>query len=78
MVYGNYIAELDPNEIYLRGADLRTKVGQLLYENIERLKVNYKRLIKRGGRIGGFGLGINVPQVFASHSEKLTLDASES
>ncbi|XP_031786714.1 chitooligosaccharidolytic beta-N-acetylglucosaminidase isoform X2 [Nasonia vitripennis] len=77
MSFGNFVARLDPDDIVLSGIDLRSNVGQLLQENVDRLKENVKTLPGSKAIKKGYGLTINVDAQFDVTSAKLTLGTSE-
>ncbi|KAJ8684485.1 hypothetical protein QAD02_020277 [Eretmocerus hayati] len=78
MSLGNHVAKLDPDDITLSGIDQRSHVGQLLQENVERLRSNIKSLSRSTPTTKGYGLTINVIPDFDVNNAKLTLNTKES
>lgn len=77
MSFGNFVARLDPDNIVLKGIDLRSNVGRLLQQNVDRLKKNVKGLSGTKSIKKGYGLSINVDSKLEVTPAKLTLDTSE-
>ncbi|XP_014206316.1 chitooligosaccharidolytic beta-N-acetylglucosaminidase [Copidosoma floridanum] len=74
----NVAINLDPDSITLSGVDSHSQVGQLLRENVERLRRNVKRLAPGAKGTGGaHGLTVRVIGKFDLRKASLTLDTPE-
>ncbi|XP_011505330.1 PREDICTED: chitooligosaccharidolytic beta-N-acetylglucosaminidase [Ceratosolen solmsi marchali] len=76
--FGNYMAKLNPYEITLSGVDFGSITGQLIQENVNKLKQNIMNLasidtIKKGG----YSLILNIIGQFNNEAPILTINTSE-
>jgi hypothetical protein len=78
IVFGNYIAKLNPNEITIIGIDFRNVIGQLLQKNVDKLQQNIKSLAGTNRiKQGGYSLIIKVIGNLNNEVPMLTLNTSE-
>ncbi|XP_012277932.1 chitooligosaccharidolytic beta-N-acetylglucosaminidase [Orussus abietinus] len=74
---GNFVVQLNPDDIELHEIDPLSRAGTLLQRNVEILKKDIRTLGGKSVKAGGKGLIIHVAKTMDANDVKLTLNTTE-